>query len=193
MERFEEVDWESWVPQLRATILFVVRDGRILLMRKKRGLGAGKINGPGGKLDPGESALDCAIRETEEELCVTPLGVEQRGELRFQFTDGLSILGYVFLARDCQGEPRETDEALPLWTPLGEIPYAEMWADDAIWMPWLLEGRCFEGRMLFDGDAMLGHAFELLEQGHRFDRLAGCSPASSSSWAASRASNPGES
>ena len=169
MKVLEDVDWLRWVPQIRATILFVVRDGRILLIRKKRGIGAGKVNGPGGKLDPGETARACAIRETEEELCITPLGVEQRGELRFQFTDGLSILGYVFLASDFRGEASETDEAVPLWTPVDAIPFAEMWADDEIWMPWLLRGSRFFGRVLFDGDHMLGHCFELLPASHVFD------------------------
>jgi 8-oxo-dGTP diphosphatase len=169
VRRLEDVDWEGWVPDVRATILFVVRDGRILLIRKKRGLGAGKINGPGGKLDPGETPFACAVRETLEELGVTPLGVEQRGLLRFQFTDGLAILGHVFLARDCDGEPRETAEAVPLWTPIDAIPYTEMWADDEIWMPWLLDGQRFSGRLLFDGDAMLGHAFERLPGDFRFE------------------------
>jgi len=173
VKALEDVDWLRWVPQIRATLLFVVRDGRILLIRKKRGLGAGKINGPGGKLDPGESARACAIRETQEELCITPLGVEQRGELRFQFTDGLSILGYVFLASDFQGEASETEEAVPLWTPVDAIPFSEMWADDEIWLPWLLTGRRFSGRMLFDADAMLGHSFELLAADHCFDEPSG--------------------
>jgi 8-oxo-dGTP diphosphatase len=168
MRRLEQVDWERWVPQVHATILFVVRGGEILLIRKKRGIGAGKINGPGGKLDPGETALRCAVRETHEELGVTPVGVEQRGELCFQFTDGLSILGYVFHATGCEGRARETDEAIPLWTRLDAIPYSEMWADDEIWMPWLLDGTRFRGRLLFDGDTMLGHSFELLPAGFRF-------------------------
>jgi hypothetical protein len=43
-----------------------------------------------------------------------------------------------------------------------------MWADDALWLPWLLAGRRFAGRLLFDGDAMLGHALELLPAGFRF-------------------------
>ncbi len=170
MRALEDVDWESWVPQVHATILFVVREGHILLIRKKRGLGAGKINGPGGKLDPGETALECAVRETREELCVTPLGVEQRGELRFQFTDGLSIHGHVFYARDCDGKPCETVEAAPLWTPVTAIPYAEMWADDELWMPWFLEGRPFTGRLLFDDDTLLAHHFDLLPPSHRWGR-----------------------
>jgi 8-oxo-dGTP diphosphatase len=138
----------------------VIRDGRILLIRKKRGLGAGKINGPGGRIGPGETPLECAIREVREELCVTPVGVRCCGELSFQFLDGLSLHGYVFTASDCEGEPRETEEATPLWTPIGKIPYDEMWADDRLWVPLMLAGTRFEGRFLFDGDRMLGHQIE---------------------------------
>jgi 8-oxo-dGTP diphosphatase len=168
VKRLDDVDWTRWSPAVRATLLFVVRDGRILLIRKKRGLGAGKINGPGGKLDPGEAPLAGAIREVEEEIAVTPTRVEQRGEIRFQFTDGLSLLGLVFLARDCEGELRETDEAAPFWTPVERIPWSEMWADDVYWMPLLLAGRKFSGRALFDGDALLDQRFEELPDDHVF-------------------------
>jgi 8-oxo-dGTP diphosphatase len=162
-QRFEDIDWSHWVAAERATLLFVVRDERILLIRKKRGLGAGKINGPGGRLGESEWPREGAIREVQEELRVTPTGVEARGELRFQFADGFSLHAYVFSATDCEGEPQETDEAVPLWTPLGAIPYERMWADDRLWMPLLLEGRWFEGRMLFDGDALLGHEMVALD------------------------------
>ena len=162
MRSLDDIDWERWNPALRATLLFVVRDERILLIRKKRGLGAGKINGPGGKLASGETPLAGAIREVEEEIGVTPTGVEQRGEIRFHFTDGLSLLGFVFLASGCEGRPHETEEAVPLWTPIDRIPYPEMWADDALWMPWLLAGRKFAGRALFDGDTLLDQRFETL-------------------------------
>jgi 8-oxo-dGTP diphosphatase len=168
MRSLADVDWELWTPEIRATLLFVVRGGRILLIRKKRGLGAGKINGPGGKLAPDEEPLAGAIREVEEEVGVRPTGVEQRGEIRFQFTDGLSLLGFVFRASGCEGRPCETDEAAPLWTRLDRIPYREMWADDAVWMPWLIAGRKFTGRALFDGDALLDQRFETLPPGWVF-------------------------
>jgi 8-oxo-dGTP diphosphatase len=151
-------EWRGWEPVHRATLVFVVRGGEVLLIRKKRGLGAGKVNGPGGKLDPGESILACAIREVEEELCVTPTGLEQSGELQFQFTDGYSIHVSVFRADDCDDEPRETDEAIPLWTALDAIPYDEMWEDDRIWLPLLIAGERFSGRFVFDGDRMLDAA-----------------------------------
>jgi 8-oxo-dGTP diphosphatase len=158
----EDVDWKNWKPQQPATLLFVVRDGQVLLIQKKRGLGAGKINGPGGRLHNGESPLQGAIREVQEELCVTPLGVEHSGELAFQFVDGLSIHVEVFRASDCAGEPQETDEAVPLWTPLDRIPFESMWADDRHWIPLMLARKKFSGRFLFDADTMLGYELKVL-------------------------------
>lgn len=155
-----DIDWPNWTPVDLATLVFVVRDGQILLIRKKRGLGAGKINGPGGRIDPGETAIECAVREVEEELCVTPTGLDERGELLFQFTDRYSIHVHVFTAGDCRGEPRETDEAIPLWTDLERIPYEEMWADDRVWLPSMLAGKAFAGRFIFDGDAMLDYTID---------------------------------
>jgi len=160
MRTFHDIDWEQWTPVDRATLTFVIRESEILLIRKKRGLGAGKINGPGGKLEPDESPLDCAIREVEEEVGVTPIDPEHRGELRFQFSDGYAIHVYVFTADGCHGKVCETDEAIPVWTRLDAIPYPEMWADDELWIPPMLEGRRFSGCFLFDDDEMLGHRLE---------------------------------
>ena len=156
--------WQRWVPHDRATLVFVIHAGQILLIRKKRGLGAGKINGPGGKLDPGETFRSCAIREVEEELCVTPLALEERGALSFQFLDGYGLEVRVFTASGCLGEARETPEAIPLWTPISRLPYDEMWADDRIWLPHLLEGKQIRGRFIYDGDIMLDHAVEISGQ-----------------------------
>lgn len=154
--RMAEIDWAHWKPVERATLLFVLRDGKVLLIDKKKGLGAGKINGPGGRVDPGQTPRQAAIREVREELLVTPTGVKEAGELLFQFTNGHSIHGYVFTATGCEGEPQETGEAVPMWIPVDELPYHRMWADDRVWMPLMLAGRKFTGRFLFDDDQMLG-------------------------------------
>jgi 8-oxo-dGTP diphosphatase len=150
-----DIDWEAWRPVDPATLLFVVQNGRVLLIRKKRGLGAGKINGPGGRLEADEPPHDGAIREVQEELLVTPVALEKGGELKFQFIDGYSIHVHVFRASGLIGEPAETDEAVPLWSDLDAIPYEEMWEDDRIWMPYLLNRRPFIGRFLFDKERML--------------------------------------
>lgn len=161
--RVADIAWESWTPEQRATLLFVIRDGRMLLIHKKRGLGAGTISAPGGRLEPGETALDAAIREVREEVCVTPRGIAAGGELFFQFVDGLSLHCTVFRADDCDGSPAETDEATPFWVSLDAIPYTRMWADDTYWLPLLLARRRFIGHFIFDGPAMLDHTLTATE------------------------------
>lgn len=147
--------WESWTPTLRATLMFIFRDHEVLLIRKKRGLGAGKINGPGGKIDPGESPAECAIRETREELLVEAHQPEHAGLLHFQFTDGLALECHVFRADQFSGSPTETDEAIPLWTPTAQIPFHEMWADDIHWFHHLTSRTPFRGFFHFEDDHML--------------------------------------
>jgi 8-oxo-dGTP diphosphatase len=148
------IDWSQWQAGIHATLMFVVNNGRILLIEKKRGLGAGKINGPGGKIDPGETPLQCVIRETQEELLITPLNPRKIGELWFSMSDSPHILCHVFRADDHLGTPTETDEAVPLWTSIESIPYTRMWEDDRHWLPLLLKETHFHGRFIFEGEAM---------------------------------------
>jgi 8-oxo-dGTP diphosphatase len=150
-----QIDWTTWVPNMPATLLFVFRGDEVLLIRKKRGLGAGKINGPGGKIDPGETPEQCAVREVEEELGVRAAEVSDAGLLRFQFVDGLALLCYVFRADAFAGTAVETDEAIPLWTRLDAIPFDQMWADDRLWFHHLIARQRFTGNFEFDGDTML--------------------------------------
>ncbi len=158
---FRQINWSRWKPVERATLLFVMRGGKLLLIHKKKGLGAGKINGPGGRVDPGETPRHAAIREVQEELRVTPTGVRKAGELLFQFTNGHSIHGYVFTATGCKGRPKETHEATPIWIAADKLPYGRMWQDDRVWVPLMLAGRKFTGRFLFDDDQMLGCEMDL--------------------------------
>ncbi|WP_083805156.1 8-oxo-dGTP diphosphatase [Chthoniobacter flavus] len=134
---------------------FIVQERRVLLIRKKRGLGAGKINGPGGKLEPGETPLQSAIREAQEEIGVTPSQLEERGLLHFQFTDGYSLQCTVFIARAFTGEPIETPEATPMWFDIDGVPYDDMWEDDQYWLPQVLAGAHFIAWFEFDGEKML--------------------------------------
>ena len=110
MKKVSEVDWSAWNPKERATLMFIIQNGRMLLIHKKRGFGAGYYNAPGGRLEPGETPLECAVRETQEELCITPLNPAHAGTLMFQFVDGHSIHGEVFTAAEFEGTPTETED-----------------------------------------------------------------------------------
>lgn len=162
MNKLDDIDWTTWTPRDAAVLLFVIRGGEALLIRKKRGLGAGKINAPGGRIEPGETPEQAAVRETREEVGVAVEAPRRRGSLRFQFTDGYALSCQVLSSDGCSGEPHETDEAIPRWAPLDALPFEEMWADDRLWIPLMLAGRPFDGRFIFDGDSMLDH--ELIDE-----------------------------
>jgi 8-oxo-dGTP diphosphatase len=152
-----EARLEGWSPELTGTLLFVKDGERLLLMHKKRGHGAGRINGPGGKLEPGERPVDCAIRETLEETGITALNPELRGIFKFVDLKAPQWLGYIFVATRYEGAPMETEEGLPFWCALPEIPYARMWEDDRHWLPRVLAGERLEGEFLFDDGHLLAH------------------------------------
>ena len=158
----DAIDWSLWEPTERAVLCFV-RDGdRLLLIHKKTGLGAGKVNAPGGRIDPGEAAEEAAVREVREEVGVEASGLTKAGELSFQFVDGYALHGVVFFASAHSGAPHETREADPFWCPIDAIPYERMWEDDRYWLPLALEGRPFRAFFVFDGDRMLSRRIDLL-------------------------------
>ena len=126
-----------------------------MLIHKKTGLGKGKINAPGGRIEPLEIPEQAAIRECQEEIGLTPSGLAKRGELFFIFTDGYSLHGTVFFADSYTGTPVVTIEADPFWCDIDKIPYDKMWADDPHWLPLAIAGRYFMGYFIFDDDIML--------------------------------------
>lgn len=135
-----------------ATLCWVLDDDRALLIEKKRGVGAGLYNAPGGKVEDDETPRECARRETREEVGVTPFGMEKVGTLDFTFGDDPFMFVYVFRADDYEGSPRETAEARPAWFDTDSLPYEEMWEDDRYWVPHLLAGETFHGDAVFDAD-----------------------------------------
>ena len=155
------IDWPNWRPTDTAVLTFVRSGGKLLLILKKRGLGHGKFNAPGGRLEPGETPEQAAVRETQEEVGLTPLGLCAAGRLDFAFADGYSLRCHVFTANAFEGALTETDEAAPFWCDEADIPYGRMWADDRIWIPLMLEGRGFEAQFVFERDLMLWHQLRL--------------------------------
>ncbi len=154
------IDWRVWQPTERAVLCFVRHKGRLLLIVKKRGLGEGKVNAPGGRIEAGETPVAAAIRETQEEVGITPIDPREAGRLSFAFTNGYSLACTVFVADDFTGAPTETPEAEPFWQRADAIPYHRMWMDDRIWLPLLLAGCPFRAWFIFEDDWMLWHLLE---------------------------------
>lgn len=142
-------------PLRQASLCFLVREGRVLLALKKRGFGAGKWNGVGGKPEPGEPIEQTAVREAREEIGVTPLTPRRVATLDFYFPavpveQGWDQQVCVYIAHDWRGEPVETEEMAPRWFDIARLPLDQMWADDRYWLPRALAGVRLCGAFLFD-------------------------------------------
>ena len=139
------------------TLCLVHDDTHILLGMKKRGFGAGRWNGFGGKVNLGETIEAAARRELFEECGLQAEVLEKRGVLRFEFAASPETLEvHVFGVVKYGGQPVETEEMRPHWFRLTDIPFDKMWPDDRHWLPLYLEGKRLDGRFYFlDADTLL--------------------------------------
>jgi 8-oxo-dGTP diphosphatase len=134
----------------QATLCYIIKYGRILLIKKKKGIGSGLWNGPGGKIEKEEEPAFSASRETYEEVKIVPAELRKVGELNF-FTEGVNDwFVHVYVTDEYDGIEKETEEAAPRWFKLDKIPYDEMFPDDRIWMPLMLANKKFSGKFYFD-------------------------------------------
>lgn len=135
----------------------VPSERRVLLGLKKRGFGAGKYNGFGGKLEPGETLEQSAARELVEEsaLRAAPEDLRWCGTLTYIYdTKPKPLEVNVFDLTRWEGEPQESDEMKPMWFDHDSIPLKEMWADDDYWLVQYLDGHLalpFRARFRFKG------------------------------------------
>lgn len=115
---------------------------KVLLAMKKRRYGAGKWNGYGGKLEPGETVEESLVREVREE-----------SGLRVKDFDKIGLVTYVSDVEDdpmevhvykiikYEGEPVETEEMTPKWFKYSEIPFDDMWLGDRELFPLFYGGK----------------------------------------------------
>ena len=137
------------------TLCFPLRPGQVLLGRKKRGFGAGRFLGFGGKVEAGETVAAAARRELEEEAGIAPQGMERVATLVFLFPYADEPAQWsqevaVFTAAEWRGEVEASDEMEPEWFAVDAIPFAQMWPDAVHWLPLVLEGKRLVGRFIFN-------------------------------------------
>ena len=137
------------------TLVFLIKDNRVLLAMKKRGFGAGRWNGLGGKVGADESVEDAMKREASEEAGVTPIDYKKSARILFnEFDNGEKVQHHVdvYLCSKWLSEPHETEEMAPKWFGLDDLPLEDMWDDDKYWLKRVLAGEKLSCEFELDSD-----------------------------------------
>ncbi len=90
--------------------VIAVRDGRVLLGRRLAAHGYGTWSFPGGKPHPGESALECAVRELREETTLVARGGSVLTETIDGFPETRDVYRTQFVrVAELSGRPRRSE------------------------------------------------------------------------------------
>lgn len=141
-----------------ATLAVVVHPDhqQILMGRKLRGFGKGKITGYGGKQEPGETLVQTMRREFHEEAsfllpeeAFTHVGAV---DFEFPYHPDWGFECHVFRVDDFDQTPPVCDELDPIWVALDALPKGEMWADNAYWLTLAAHGEHFRAVFTYAAD-----------------------------------------
>lgn len=154
IKTLKEIKQIAGIPTKMATLVFLIKNDEVLLAMKKRGFGEGKWNGSGGKVHEEETVEEAAKREVKEEIGVSIKNLNKVATLNFYFADRQEWNQQVtvYLTKEWQGEPIESEEMKPKWFKIGDVPYNQMWSDDCFWLPQVLKGNKIEADFIFDGN-----------------------------------------
>lgn len=153
-----------------ATLCYVKRPGQTLMLhriKKADDMHAGKWNGLGGKLEPGETPEECARREILEESGLDVIALNLRGVLTFpEFRPGEDWYAFIFTAHEFTGALFDPEigsaEGVLEWIDDHKLLDLPLWEGDRIFIPWLndnrLRDRFFSGKFVYVDGKLIEHS-----------------------------------
>lgn len=144
-----------------ATLCYVRKNERTLMIhrvKKADDMHQGKWNGLGGKLEPGETPEECAIREIYEESGLVVHHPQLKGFLTFPgFANEEDWYAFVFVITDFSGELIDSSEGILQWIEDAHLLELNLWEGDRIFIPWLKEPGFFSGKFVYVNNQLVFH------------------------------------
>lgn len=133
-----------------STCVYLIHDQKWLMLyrnRKKDDVNAGKYIGVGGKREPGETILECAMREVKEETGLTMVNPECRGTVIFSYPHLSDEKIWIYTCKKWNGVLHDDDEGTLVWMDEKDILNLDLWEGDRLFLKKLLmhekEPFCF--------------------------------------------------
>lgn len=128
-------------------------------VKKAGDIHAGKWNGLGGKLEPGETPEECAVREIREESGLIARRLELKGILSFPgFANDEDWYAFVFVVPEFEGQISESQEGYLQWIKSTEIYDLNLWEGDRVFLPWLDQPGLFSGKFVYKNGRLVDHS-----------------------------------
>ncbi|MBX3012115.1 MAG: 8-oxo-dGTP diphosphatase [Caldilineaceae bacterium] len=156
-----------------ATLCYVRQAGKTLMLhriKKANDMHAGKWNGLGGKLLPGETPEQCAIREVQEESGLTLIEPVLRGIITFpgfrqvkESSPEGELLTledwycFLFVSNTFTGELIDSPEGQLAWIADEVLFDLPLWEGDRVFMRWLDQDGFFSGSFRYVNGVLQGH------------------------------------
>lgn len=143
---------------LQTTLCYLEKDGCYLMLhrvKKKKDVNKDKWVGVGGKFEPGEDALACALREVREETGLTMRAPVYRGVVDFYCPPWEPERMHLYTCADFTGQMTDCDEGTLEWVPKGEVCRLPIWPGDKIFFALLeQEAPFFHLELFYQGDRL---------------------------------------
>ena len=130
---------------------------------------SGRWNGAGGKVEPGETVREAAVRELREEfgLVANPSDLRPAASIDFFFDKEHRFRCHAFLVEcrhDIKSDRRDEEMERLLWFSQGHLP-EEMWPSDHLWLPEVFRGKFIQATAVHsqDGSQLLDFRWECLK------------------------------
>ena len=144
------------------TLIYLKRDRKTLMLhrvKKEQDFHEGKWNGLGGKLEPGETPEECAIREVKEESGLDLKNPRLRGIITFPMFDQVDDwYVYLFTGSDFSGELIDSPEGNLDWIDDDKVLDLNLWEGDYTFLKWLDQDQFFSAKFTYENKQLIDHS-----------------------------------
>lgn len=121
---------------------YIIHDHQWLMLlrnKKQKDVNEGKWIGVGGKLEDGETMLQCMHREIEEETGLNALSLCLRGVVYFVYEQNEAEKIYIYTCDQFEGTLKQCNEGTLAWIDEDKVLDLNLWQGDRLFLQKILD------------------------------------------------------